>query len=170
MQARIHTPEDEQDEQLMERLISGEDKALDIIIDKYGKEIFNLHLRYTNNYEDADDLAQETFVRLYFNKNKFSKKYRFKTWLYTIAMNLARNHYRWKKRHLNISIDADPEEEDEWVPGIAISTKTDPLKESINRELGNAIDEAMNLLPEDQREAIVLCECRICRSLKPPRS
>lgn len=158
MTVPTNTTEDEYDKQLMERLVKGDDRALDMIINKYGKEIFNLHLRYTANIEDANDLAQETFVRVYFNRNKFSKKFRFKTWLYTIAMNLLKNNYRWKKRHLTISIDADPEDDSEWIPDIEISTQTDPSKESINRETGKAIEEAMNSLAEDQREVIILCE------------
>lgn len=158
MERHIHTIDNESDEQLIERLKNGDDRAFDILMDRYGKEIFNYHLRYTGNYDDANDLSQETFVRLYINKNKFSKKYKFKTWLYTIATNLLRNHFRWKNRHSNISVDATPDEDSEWIPEIVISTNKNPSTESMNRETARAIDEAIKLLPDEQREVIILCE------------
>ncbi|MGC8743277.1 MAG: RNA polymerase sigma factor [Verrucomicrobiia bacterium] len=158
MEPHTRTIDGEPDEQLIERLQNGDESAFDIIIDRYGKEIFNFHLRHTGNYEDANDLSQETFVRLYINKNKFSKEYKFKTWLYTIAMNLLRNHYRWKRRHLEISIDAASDEDCEWIPDIAISTNKNPSAESINYETQQAIDKAMNSLTEEQRDVIILCE------------
>lgn len=145
------------DNKLMERLLNGDDSALNSIISKYGKEIYNLHLRYTCHVDDANDLAQQTFINVYISRRKFSSKFRFKSWLYSIAMNLLRNHYRWEKRHRTKPIENYFNNE-MILEDCVHSPKNNPSRESQIRELGSAIESAVNSLKEDQKEVIILCE------------
>jgi RNA polymerase sigma-70 factor (ECF subfamily) len=80
--------------QIIVRILKGERQAYALLIDEYKKPIYNLAFRMTKNAEDADDLAQETFIRAYKNLWRFNPEKKFFTWLYTISLNLIRNHLK----------------------------------------------------------------------------
>ncbi|HWQ93648.1 MAG TPA: RNA polymerase sigma factor, partial [Clostridia bacterium] len=90
---------DEQDAQDMVRLAAGHDAALNALMERHGQKMFHYLLRSLQNEEDAADLAQETFVRVYQNRTRFDHKQKFSTWLYAIASNLVRDRFRWRARH-----------------------------------------------------------------------
>jgi RNA polymerase sigma-70 factor (ECF subfamily) len=108
------------------------------------------------NEEDASDLAQESFVRVFKSKESFRPDAKFTTWLYTIAANLARNHFRWRSRHPNIPLENEGEENApvDYLPSGGLN----PTEASMAAERGAAVRSAIHQLPEDMREAIVLCE------------
>ena len=85
---------DEQDRLDMARLASGHGAALNDLMERYAERIFHYLVRSLQNEEDAADLAQETFVRIYQNRTKFDADKRFSTWLYAIARNVATDHLR----------------------------------------------------------------------------
>ena len=97
---------DEADNADMARLTDGQDAALNDLMERHAASLFRFLCRMLGNEEDANDLAQETFVRVYRNRDGFRKGHRFSTWLYTIAANLARNQLRWRERHRNVALDA----------------------------------------------------------------
>jgi RNA polymerase sigma-70 factor, ECF subfamily len=82
------------EEEIVARVINGEKQAYAQLVDAYKGPIFNLAFRMTGSYQDADDLAQETFIRAYKNLWRFDPKRKFFTWLYTISINLIRNHLK----------------------------------------------------------------------------
>src|SRR5438132_6343829 len=101
---------DGQDTADIERLAAGHDAALNDLIGRHGEPLFHFLIRLLQNETDAGDLAQETFVRVYQNYRKFDPEQKFSTWLYAIAVNLARDRLRWRLRHPQISLDAQSEE------------------------------------------------------------
>ena len=90
-----------QDNDIVASVLRGEREAYALLVEAYKTQIFNLAYRMTGSYEDARDLAQETFVRAYVNLKKFNREKRFFTWLYTIGLNLIRNHLKKKGRDLS---------------------------------------------------------------------
>lgn len=142
----------------MARLVSGHDTALNHLMDRHAATVFQFLYRMLANEDDANDLAQETFVRVFQSCARFRSEARFTTWLYTIAGNLARNHLRWRSRHPNISLDAagDPAEA---VPGGVLAAPDPSPSESVAKEERlAAVRAAVHGLPPDLREAVILCE------------
>ena len=79
---------------IIRRVLEGNRDSYALIVDKYKGPIFNLTYRMTGSYDDASDLAQETFIRAYKNLSRFNTEKKFFTWLYTISLNLIRNHLK----------------------------------------------------------------------------
>jgi len=152
------TESDALDRADMQRLQRGEDAALNDLMNRHATGVFHLLCRMVTNEDDANDLAQETFVRVFRSKDSFKLDQRFTTWLFTIAANLARNHIRWRTRHPNVPLDADPEPNQHALTGMLASEKPNARDETLATERHAAVRKAVNDLSEDMREAIVLCE------------
>jgi RNA polymerase sigma-70 factor (ECF subfamily) len=89
---------DEIDQQLIRRLQDGEDPALNEIMARYQTALHSYAYRFVGDADEAADLVQETFVRVYLKRAKYKPKGKFRTWLYTIAGNLCRDWIRSRKR------------------------------------------------------------------------
>jgi RNA polymerase sigma-70 factor, ECF subfamily len=83
--------------EIITRVLNGDRQAYALLVDEYKNKIYILAFRMTNNREDADDLTQEIFIRAYKNLWRFNLKKKFFTWLYTISINLIRNHLKKAK-------------------------------------------------------------------------
>jgi RNA polymerase sigma-70 factor (ECF subfamily) len=83
--------------EIIARILNGDRQAYALFVEKYKTPIYNLALRMTGSAGDADDLTQETFIRAYKNLWRFNPGRKFFTWLYTISINLIRNHLRKSK-------------------------------------------------------------------------
>jgi len=149
---------DARDRADMERLAAGHDAALNDLMERHATPVFHFLCRMVGNEDDANDLAQETFVRVFKSHASFRVEQRFSTWLFTIAANLARNHFRWRSRHPNISLDAENAETEQTLGSTLPANSPAPNDEALAAERAAAIRAAVNNLPEDLREAIVLCE------------
>jgi len=142
----------------MSRLVAGSDAALNSLMERYGTPAFHFLFRLLGNEADAHDLAQETFVRVYQHRARFKPDAKFTTWLFAIAANLSRNHHRWRARHPNVSLDAPDENADQTLGDRLPGTGSSPENALLAEERGAAVRAAVESLPEDMREAIVLCE------------
>ncbi len=142
----------------MERLIAGHDAALDDLMERHATSVFHFLCRMLANQDDANDLAQETFFRVYRARASFRTNERFSSWLYTIAANLARNHFRWRSRHPNVSLDAETDTPGQSLGSVLPSRSQPPSETALATERAVAVRAAVSRLPEDLREAIVLCE------------
>jgi RNA polymerase sigma-70 factor (ECF subfamily) len=152
------TEADAQDRADMERLQRGHDAALNDLMERHATAVFQFLCRMLQNEDDANDLAQETFVRVFRSKESFDPAQRFSTWLFTIAANLARNHIRWRTRHPNVSLNAESEQSEHTLGDTLVSEGPAPSEQTLNTERAAAVRTAVSRLPEDMREAIVLCE------------
>jgi len=142
----------------MERLIAGHDAALNDLMERHAKPVFHFLCRMLGNEDDANDLAQETFVRVFKSRGSFRAAQNFSTWLFTIAANLARNHFRWRARHPNISLDAQNPETEQSLGSTLPANNPAPNEQALTAERAKAVRLAVSKLPEDLREAMVLCE------------
>ena len=142
----------------MERLVAGHDAALNDLMERHATAVFRFLCRMLKNEDDANDLAQETFVRVFQSRAKFRTNERFSTWLYTIAANLARNQIRWRTRHPNVSLDAEAGAAEEPLANVLPAAVDAPNDQALAGERAAAVRKAVGKLPEDMRQAIVLCE------------
>jgi RNA polymerase sigma-70 factor, ECF subfamily len=155
----MSTPDiDALDRVAMARLASGEDHALTELLDRHATAVFHFLCRMLGNEDDANDLAQETFVRVYRARDRFRPGQRFSAWLFTIAANLARNHLRWRARHPNVSLDAEDEPAGQPLGDPLPAPGGDPSHAAAASEHVETVRCAVQQLPDDLREAIVLCE------------
>jgi RNA polymerase sigma factor (sigma-70 family) len=142
----------------MAQLQAGHDVALNSLMDRHAPPLFGFLCRFVRDEEAANDLAQETFVRVYQNRASFKPGLRFSTWLFTIAANLARNHLRARSRRPEVSLESAPNDEKgttaDRLPGVGFA----PDEQAVQAERQIAVRDAVSELPEDLREAIVLCE------------
>lgn len=92
------------DEDLIERFQNGDLYAFDLIVKRYKNQLLNFVYRFLGNAEEAEDLVQETFLRVYRNRKAYQKVAKFSTWIYTIAGNLAKTELRKRKRRKFFSI------------------------------------------------------------------
>jgi RNA polymerase sigma-70 factor (ECF subfamily) len=142
----------------MEQLAAGNDAALNDLMERHATPVFHFLCRMVGNEDDANDLAQETFVRVFKSCKSFRAEQRFSTWLFTIAANLARNHFRWRSRHPNLSLDAENAETEQSLGDTLPANSPTPKEAAIAGERAAAVRAAVKNLPEDLREAVVLCE------------
>lgn len=90
------------DETLVEQCLKGEKEAFARIVERYQHRVFHLALTRMHNRQDADDLAQETFLQAYRKLHSFDPQYSFKTWLFTICVNLGKNRLRGLARRREV--------------------------------------------------------------------
>ena len=143
---------------LVKALAGGDESALTGLMDRYEEPIFHFIHRHVFNDEDARELAQEVFVRLFFHVGKFKPEAKFSTWLYQIALNLCRDHAKSRRTRQTARTDslAGHEENDEHtVRGAAVEKHT-PSDDALAHEKLDALDDGMAALPHDLRTALVL--------------
>ena len=141
----------------MARLNAGHDAALNSIMDRHSERLFHYLLRQLGNEAEAADLAQETFVRVYLHRASFQPAQKFSTWLYTIATNLVRDRFRWRKRHPQVSLDAENEETNAIKNSLPDATAS-PGERTEAHERAVAVRSAVESLPKDLRAAVILYE------------
>jgi len=151
-------PSDEEDTLDMARLAAGHDAALNELMERHGAPLFRFLCRMLGNEDDANDLAQEAFVRVYRHRADFQKEKRFSTWLYTIAANLARNQLRWRMRHPHQSLDAAREPDGDTLKERLVDAAPNPGDSLQAAERVKTIRDAVASLPEDLRTSLLLAE------------
>jgi len=142
-------PEDA-DISAMRRLREGEDLALNEIMERWHRRVTSYLLRFTGNETVAIDLAQETFVRVYQSRKRYRPEAKFSTWLFAIASNLAREHFRWLKRHPTASLNEADEAERPLSERVA-ADGLNPSEAAENIEQTRAVRDAVMSLPNDLR-------------------
>jgi len=103
-----HVPNAERqvnDKELLARVKAGEMRAFTVLVDRYKVRLFNLIYRMLQSREEAEDLLQETFLRVFKERESYDPAFAFSTWIYTIALNLCRNELKRRKRFKFFGID-----------------------------------------------------------------
>jgi len=148
------------EDQFLERLKRGEAAAFEQLVAERTGDIYGLLFRLTSDSEEARDLTQETFLRAYQAIGKFRGDADLKTWLYRIAINQARNRWRWwrrRKRDATISLDAPIGETEQTVAMHLEDTRAaDPEQEALAREREGQLRDALQSLRSAYREAVIL--------------
>lgn len=146
------------DLQDMERLRGGNDAALNDLMERHAQRLFHYLIRQLQDESDAEDVAQETFVRVFQHRQKFDPSHRFSTWLYTIATNLVRDRQRWRTRHPQVSLEAENEQTGGELKDVLSATGAGPGDSLVANERADAVRAAIAQLPEDLRTVILLFE------------
>lgn len=150
---------EQSDHQLIEATKRGDEAAFAEIVNRYRNPLTNYLFRMLNDYEEAVDLAQETFVRVYFAIERYHTDYAFSTYIYRIATNLAISEIRKKKRRRLLSLTSffqteDAEAQEFHPPDVKLLPDEDLLENERQRTIAKAI----STLPDKYRAPIVLRE------------
>jgi RNA polymerase sigma-70 factor, ECF subfamily len=145
------------DHELIEAAKNGDETAFAEIVARYRGPITNYLYRFLNDYEEAVDLAQETFIRVYFAIERYHTEYAFSTYIYRIATNLAISEIRKRKRRKLISMTGlfrfDNEDAQDFHPP---DEKPLPDADLLGDERSRYIAKAIETLPEKYRAPIIL--------------
>lgn len=155
----MNTPDpDALDVQDMARLMAGHAAALNDLMERHAPKLYHYLLRCLRNEEEAADLSQETFVRVYQHRARFDAGQKFSTWLYTIASNLVRDRYRWRARHPQVSLNAEDKETGSELGARLVHPAATPHESLETNERVAAIQDAVAALPEELRVPLLLAE------------
>ena len=145
------------DEELMLECRKGDMSAFELLVRRYQDALVN-YIHYTiNDYHRAEDLAQETFLRVFKSASRYEPKASFKSWLYTIATNLSRNEIRNRARRKTYFLeDMVDENEDVYDSEFMIDTRFQPDILYEKKERQQFIKKTLKQLPENQRLALTL--------------
>jgi len=142
------------DRALVSRILEGDRDRFTELVKRYQKRVVNYVYRITHRYEEAHDLAQEIFVKVFMALDRYDPKYQFSTWLFRIAQNTAIDALR-KKSIVEVPIAKPATDEDSRDREFA-DTGVSPYRALKNKQLASAIDVAVRELPADYRELIQL--------------
>lgn len=147
------------DWELVQAFKHGNEEVFEEIVRRYQKKVYNTTYRMMGNPEDANDLAQEVFIRVYRNLERFQGKSSFSTWLFTIATNICRDELRKRQRRVPVQSLSEPIhlEDGDLEREIADESMT-PETLSLNREFHDEVQAVIDQLPAEQKEVIVLRE------------
>ena len=147
----------ESDLKLIKRSLSGDYNAYGELINTYNRRIFNIVYRMTNNYQEAEDITQEAFIKTYKKLEEFKIQYKFFSWICTIALNITRNRLKRKSILKFFSLDkprkAGDEDEQKWEMADGSLT---PEEKMIKKEEHKKINELVNSLPLKYREIFLM--------------
>ena len=148
------------EDQFIERLKRSDPVAFEILVKERSGEIYGLLYRLTENAEEARDLTQETFLRAFQSIGQFRGESDLRTWIYRIAINQARNRWRWwRRRHRDATVSIDATESAgnaAIVASLSSDRSSDPEHGAIAHERERALRKALSGLKRVYREAVVL--------------
>ena len=145
------------DEQLVSRVLEGEEALFEVLVRRYQTRILSHVARMVGNRDDALDLSQEIFVKVFQALSRYNPEFKFSTWLFRIAGNAAIDHLR-KRRPRTVPIEQqDLTGGQGWVSSFEYKSQDlDPYADLRNAERGRAILQAIARLPPEFRELITL--------------
>ena len=151
---------DEADEALMIQYQKGNVRAFEILLERHRKPVYNFIFRFVRSRETAEDLLQDTFLRVIKGAANYKRKAKFTTWLYTIARNLCVDHSRRKKHRKHPSLDQPMTKSEESgtlldvVPGKEMASD----RKAVSRQLHMTMHNAIANLSVEQREVFLMRE------------
>lgn len=138
---------------LMVAVKAGDHRAFEELVRMHQNAVIGTAMRMLGNLEDAHDLGQQVFVRIWKSAGRYEPTAKFTTWMFTILRNLAFNEYRRRGRHPTQSLEADAED---FGHQIEDASTASPDTAAVRSELETAIDESILSLPKAQRIAVSL--------------
>jgi len=150
--------EREADLQLVERVQSGDREAFGLLVGKYQRKLLRLVMRLVRDPAEAEDVAQETFIKAYRALPNFRGESAFYTWLYRIGVNTAKNWLVAHGRRMPVMSEIVDDESEGIEEGVLLRDDETPDRVLMSRQIGETVNAAMEALPEDLRTAISLRE------------
>lgn len=153
MNKKATKPDKVTDETLIAQFQKGNVQAFDVLVRRYKDQLLNYVFRFVGNRVDAEDIVQETFLRVYKNKHYYKEIAKFSTWVYTIAGNLAKTELRRRKRRKIFSVSNFVNDERDFdIP----DTARNPEKEVDSSMKDDVIQRTIEKLPPKFKEVILL--------------
>jgi len=149
-------PEPVTDQACLQALQGGQDSALGQLITRWERPLFAFAWRYVQNQTDAHDLVAETFVRLHQQRERLRPDTKLSAWLFTTLTNLCHNHYRWRRRHPTVSLDAPLDDSETSTHEAVPADGPVPDTALEHDEACAAVREAIDRLPHDLKITILL--------------
>ncbi len=141
------------DKELLNNVIAGDLEYFDEIVDRYKNRLINFVYRFVKDYDVAEDIVQETFLRVFRKRRDYKAIANFSTWIFTIAGNLAKSELRRRKRWRFLSIDnTDDENRSFELPG----NEMDPDRHTAIQMFDETIQKSIDELPVKYKEALIL--------------
>jgi RNA polymerase sigma-70 factor (ECF subfamily) len=151
------TTPDDTDHELVRRVQAGDQTAFNLLVLKYQHRVLKLVGRFVNDQAEAEDVAQEAFLKAYRALASFRGDSAFYTWLYRIAINTAKNALVSQRRR-PVDFDLDLQDPEQYDRHAKLREADTPEGVLLTDEIRAVVEEAMEQLPEDLRTAIVLRE------------
>lgn len=148
----------EADQVLVEQVQRGDKRAFDLLVAKYQRKIFRLLSRLIRDAAEIEDVAQEAFIKAYRALPNFRGESAFYTWLYRIAINTAKNYLVAQGRRAPTTTETEIDEAENFEEGDQLRDVNTPDSMLLSKQVGEAVNRAIERLPEDLRTAIVLRE------------
>ena len=146
--------------QFIERLKRGDAAAFEILIAERTSEVYGLLYRLTENGEEARDLTQETFLRAFQSIGQFRGESDLRTWIYRIAINQARNRWRWwrrRRRDATVSLDSEGAHGNQpLIESLRSAVDNSPEQETLAHERERALRKGLHSLSRSYRETVIL--------------
>jgi RNA polymerase sigma-70 factor (ECF subfamily) len=149
--------QDENDQQLVRRVQAGDQSAFNLLVLKYQHRVLKLVGRFVSDAAEAQDVAQEAFLKAYRALGSFRGESAFYTWLYRIAINTAKNALVAQRRR-PVDFDLDLQDPEQFERQARLKEVDTPEGVLLTEEIREVVERAMEQLPEDLRTAIVLRE------------
>jgi RNA polymerase sigma-70 factor (ECF subfamily) len=147
------SPEDAEDIRLMALVGAGDDGAFEQLVERHQRLVIGTVGRMLGSGSDAEDIAQQVFVRVWKNAKRYEPRAKFTTWLLKITRNLVFNELRRRSRHPQVPLQSESDEEER---PLKDEQAVAPDASLLEHELQQAVDAAIANLPETQRMAVVL--------------
>jgi len=146
------------DSELMLRFQAGEEACFEELVERHKQRVFRTAYRFLGVRQDAEDIAQEVFLRVYRARDTYEPRARFTTWLYAICRNTCFKRLR-KQSGSPVSLSDEVELEDGSAPRqLADARAPSPLESALRDERAALVKQAIEALPTSQRMALVLCK------------
>ncbi len=163
---------------LVRRCVGGDAVAWEELVQRFYRKVYNICYRFTGSADDAEDLTQEVFIKMYRTLSTYDvERGSFLTWMATLSRNLLVDHFRKSKGdRLTDSLDTTPENDDDAAPlGQQLQdTSVDPASRLLSRETQALVQQALQKLSPELREAVILRDLQdmdyrdIAQALKVP--
>ena len=143
---------------LIDNLREGDETALAPLVEKYKRMVHRLAIQITKNHEDANDVMQETFIKVYQSIHTFRQEAAFETWVYRIAVNEALNFVKRRERRRESSLETIEESEYNTEVRRKAEIANDPEIQAEQAELRHWVTKAVNSLSLKHRIVVILHE------------
>ena len=143
------------EEKLIKKIKKGDRDAFAELVELYKDKIYQVAYRLVGNAQEAEDVAQETFLRVYANLDHYDPTYKFSTWVYRIATNLSIDQLRKRKQVYSIDKEAPGADGIDWHDRLA-DQQPNPEEQTLTGELQLQVQQAINSLSPKYRAIMIL--------------